>query len=197
MYQKLNRVVEAALEKDEVAVVQLLEMVEPLIKSMIRKYFPYTTEYADLYSEAQLLLLECLEEYDRKYGVYFIGFFRSQLRFYLLDRIKENVRSDLPILDQQDENGETMMNSLTTDEDIEALLLEKEAHGHLHHCLDKLSKREFEIIRLFYYYDLGISEICGYLDLSYQTVANTKSRALRKLRDYYLEFESKEKRYVH
>lgn len=181
MYKLLNEYCDGALRGDEVAIMDLLEALRPLMEQMISSMFPRTTEREDLLSEAQCVLLECLTTYDPSRGVRFVGYYRTQLRYYFLKRIESNMTLPIPVLDIVSETGVSGLENLTTEETAEDEFMAKEARAALDGALAKLSVRERQVIELFYDYDLSLSEIGGFLGISYQSVANTKSRGLKKL----------------
>ncbi|MDO5037503.1 MAG: sigma-70 family RNA polymerase sigma factor [Tissierellia bacterium] len=185
MYEAINAWVAGAMAGGEEATLQLMEALEPLMLKQINRHFPYSPrpDREDLLSEARVLLLDCLDLFDPSRGARFLYFYKTQLRFYLLDRVKAAKRLPLAILDAPGEEGETLLDLLVSGDRVEDRLLAQEDRALLKKALGALSPREGQVIRLFYGEDLGLSEIAGFLGLSYQTVANTKARALKKLRD--------------
>ena len=68
-----------------------------------------------------------------------------------------------------------------TEEDF--ILLERAEE--LHQIVNDLPTRERTVVSLYFFCHLSLSEIAARLGISYQTVANTKSRAMNHLRRIY------------
>lgn len=181
MYTLVNEYCNGALKGDEVATMNLLEALRPMMERMVSSMFPRTTEREDLISEAQCVLLESLMTYDPAKEVRFVGYYRAQLRYYFLERIKANTKLAIPVLDVVSETGVSGKENLVSPVTVEGVLMDEERRGAIAAALEALSPRERQVITLFYYEELGLSEIAGFLRLSYQSVANTKSRGLSKL----------------
>lgn len=54
---------------------------------------------------------------------------------------------------------------------------------HLRDCLQKLPEKSRELVRLYYYHDVGTPEIAGQLDMRADTVCRALSRVREKLRE--------------
>lgn len=182
MYEKINKIVEGALKGQEEACLALMEATEPLVMSQIKAILPYYPDWEDLKSDCRLVLLDALKTFDPSRGAQFLGYYKAQVRYYLLDFLKKEVRREETSLDAPLEGGGTLMDYLEDPARLEDSYLRTEEEEALLVALEGLTKREEEVVRLFYFGDLGLSEIAGFLGLSYQTVANTKARALKKLR---------------
>lgn len=185
MYEEINDLVDRALDQEEEAIVQLTDSFRPMILSRIRRIHPYSQDTEDLVASAHLILLECLKTYSRERKVPFVHFFHMKLQYFLWDEIKKVKKREVCLLDSPDEDGQAPVDDLTSDFCLEEFILEKEGSKELQDHLDSLPKREAQVLQLFYFHDLGLSEIAGFLGLSYQTIANTKNRALKRLRRTY------------
>lgn len=190
MYQEINQLVDRALDKDQEAIIDLIQSLTPMILSRIRRIHPYTPSREDLVQEAHVLLLDCLESYSRDKKVPFVHYYHMQLQYLLWDLAKKESKAALCLLDQPDPTGQAPVDQLESDTNIEEDLFQEEAHKELRDLVASLPQREAQVIQLHFFAQLGLSEISGYLNLSYQTVANTKTRALKKLRRTY---DSKQK----
>lgn len=85
-YQSFNKNLSLARLGDGSAKVDLINMLEPLIISSIKKYCPLPKEYEDLHSDCVLVILWCLENFDGKRS--FLKYVKSYLKYYLLDTFK-------------------------------------------------------------------------------------------------------------
>lgn len=166
-----------AKARDGEAMATIAMELEGMIKSTVQRIQPFSHDRENLIGEGFLILMECIDDFDEDRGVPFPFYFRKRLRYFLMDDLKRTLRYDFrPIDDGED---------FPSDDDVAEEALGEERARELAAMLGSLSAREEQVIRLFYYGSLSLSEIAGFMGLSYQTVANTKSRALKKLRGVY------------
>lgn len=66
-----DEMIRGALKGDKERTVDLLESLEPLIISSIRKYYYRPNEFEDLMQDGRVKVLECLEDFDPTRGVHF------------------------------------------------------------------------------------------------------------------------------
>lgn len=149
---------------------------KPYVRFCIRRIQPFAPDWEDLEQEAALILLRCIEDYDEEKGVPFHLYFKTQLEYFLKDDLKKRLRQKAIPLE-----GE-VADATPADDDVEEEAALNEACEEVRRAIGRLAPREETVIRLFYYEDLSLSEIAGFLGLQYATVANTKCRALKKLR---------------
>lgn len=184
-YDDFDRVLRSALVGEERARAKILSMLDPLIRSSIKRYCPVYSEFDDLYSDGRYMVLFCLENFDGKRS--FLKYVKDYLKFTYLDNYKylTNVERDLHD-DDSDEEGLSIFDSLDAGVDIEADFLEAERMGILRDALDSLTPRQETVVRLFYYERLGLSEIADFLGISKRTVVNLKVAAIVNLRKFIL-----------
>ena len=184
-YDDFDRVLRSALVGEERARAKILSMLDPLIRSSIKRYCPVYSEFDDLYSDGRYMVLFCLENFDGKRS--FLKYVKDYLKFTYLDNYKylTNVERDLHD-DDSDEEGLSIFDSLDAGVDIEADFLEAERKGILRDALDSLTPRQETVVRLFYYERLGLSEIADFLGISKRTVVNLKVAAIVNLRKFIL-----------
>lgn len=184
-YEDFDRVLRSALVGEERARAKILSMLDPLIRSSIKRYCPVYSEFDDLYSDGRYMVLFCLENFDGKRS--FLKYVKDYLKFTYLDNYKylTNVERDLHD-DDSDEEGLSIFDSLDAGVDIEADFLEAERKGILRDALDSLTPRQETVVRLFYYERLGLSEIADFLGISKRTVVNLKVAAIVNLRKFIL-----------
>lgn len=184
-YEDFDRVLRSALVGEERARAKILSMLDPLIRSSIKRYCPVYSEFDDLYSDGRYMVLFCLENFDGKRS--FLKYVKDYLKFTYLDNYKylTNVERDLHD-DDSDEEGLSIFDSLDAGVDIEADFLEAERMGILRDALDSLTPRQETVVRLFYYERLGLSEIADFLGISKRTVVNLKVAAIVNLRKFIL-----------
>lgn len=154
---------------------QIVDSYMPLLISMARK-FP-SNDYDEDIDETRMILIECITAYDDSKGT-FGNFLKNQLRYHYLDRSKKKTFQSL---DDFDQNGNPIVDTIADDFDFEATILEN--YKDLYLALSKLSEKDRKIIRLKYWEDLSNKEIGEILDISAKTVSNRHSLSLKKLQD--------------
>lgn len=184
-YEDFDRVLRSALVGEERAKAKILSMLDPLIRSSIKSYCPVYSEFDDLYSDGRVMVLVCLEDFDRKRS--FLAYVKSSLKYFYLNTYKylTNVEKDIRDEDPDDE-GQSILDSLDAGVDIESDFLESERLGILKEALDSLTPRQETVVRLFFYERLGLSEIADFLGISKRTVVNLKVNAISNLRKFIL-----------
>ncbi len=181
---EFEKVLEGAFDGREEGKVKLLEMVEPLIKSSIKKYYYGDVDRDDLIQDGKLKVLECLETFDKGKGVYFLGYLKAQLRYlYLnLSKTKEFEIS----LNSQIDMGEGSVELIDTlvDEtvDIEGDFAKKAENNDLRKAMHVLTEREAQVLKMYYFENMGMKDIAGELGLAYRTVVNTKVNGVEKMK---------------
>lgn len=110
-YEDFDRVLRSALVGEERARAKILSMLDPLIRSSIKRYCPIYSEFEDLYSDGRYMVLECLEDFDGKRS--FLKYVKSSLMYFYLNTYKylTNVEGDLHD-DAPDEEGLSIFDSL-------------------------------------------------------------------------------------
>lgn len=158
-----SQLISRAKSRDPEALAQLLVDLAPLTKSTIRRIQPYAQDPDNLYGEANLILLDALDDFDPERGVPFHLYYRTRLSYFLMDDLKRSMKkTTVPLTNEMEAVVADVAN---TEEDF--ILLER------------------AVVSLYFFCHLSLSEIAGRLGISYQTVANTKTRAMNHLRRIY------------
>lgn len=182
MYKEINDLLEKAKEGDVRSKEVLLDKVKPLIIKQIQRYYNRKEEFEDLIQEGNLLVLECIEDYDEEKEVYFLGYIKAMLRFAYLNKHKIRIHQSLNTPVGED-GAEEIMDLLEGQEKSqEQLIIEEEESLEIRKILRKLTERQRKVIVLYYFKNMGIKDIAESLGISYRTVVNTKTRALEILR---------------
>lgn len=177
-YQSFNKNLSLARLGNGSAKVDLINMLEPLIISSIKKYCPLPKEYEDLHSDCVLVILWCLENFDGKRS--FLKYVKSYLKYYLLDTFK--YLKNEPQRDSVNDLGEDLLNYIEDDFNLEESLIKKTDKQILNEAINSLAKRQREIIILYYYKDMSLKNISQKLKISKWTVVAAKKQALDKLK---------------
>ena len=184
-YEDFDRVLRSALVGEKRARAKILSMLDPLIRSSIKRYCPVYSEFDDLYSDGRYMVLECLEDFDGKRS--FLKYVKSSLKYFYLNTYKYLTKVEKDLRDEDlDEEGMSIFYSLDAGVDIESDFVEAERLGILKEAIDSLTPRQGMVVRLFYYERLGLSEIADFLGISKRTVVNLKVNAIVNLRKFIL-----------
>lgn len=166
---------------DEESQALILERLKPLILSSIKKYNNNLSEYDDLIQEGRVMILTCIRDYNPNLNVPFLGYIKSRLKYLYLN--KNKIKSDLSLNESFGEEGEEFIDLLEGDMDLVGDILKREVYNKLHQEINKLSKREKEVLYDYFFYDLSLNEISKKYHITYRTVLNQKTNALKKLRE--------------
>ena len=185
---EFEKVLEGAFNDKELSKVKLIEMVEPLIKSSMKKYYYGDTNKEDLIQEGRFKILDCLETFDKEKGVYFLGYLKAQLRYlYLnLSKFKEFEISLNSKIDLGEGSVEMIDTLIDENVDIDGDFVKKCENENLRNTMDILTEREAQVLKMYYFEDMGMKDIAKDLGLAYRTVVNTKTNGLEKLRSIIL-----------
>lgn len=165
---------------------EIISRLQPLIISSIKRYYYKRREFEDLIQDGNIKILECIEDFQPKKGVYFLGYVKTMLRYMYLDKHKRKIH--LSLNEKLGEGEDEFIDLLVSnDKDILESILDDEEILELDKALGGLTERQREIIILFYMEKMSIGDIASKLDISYRTVVNTKTLALKKLNKGLLE----------
>lgn len=170
-----------AKEGDSDAAADVLDRLKPLLISSIRRYFNDYRQYDDLLQDGNLMVIECLNDFDPSKGVHFLGYIKSKLRFMYLNKHKIRVHSSLN--KTIGEGSVEILDLLVSEEShILQVLVDDEDLNLLNAAMDVLTKRQREVIELHYIEAINMVDIAVLLGVSYRTVINTKVVSLDKLK---------------
>jgi len=162
---------------------ELLRKLKPLIIKSIRKYYNDFSQFEDLVQQGYEVILKGINEFDEEKDVNFLGFIKMKLKFYYLDKHKYRKKKPSSLNKPIGEDGDEILD-LIPDNDKSPLdkVLEKERKVRLRKAIAILTPRQKKIIIYYYIKNKSIKEISRILKISYRTVINTKTTALKKLR---------------
>ncbi|WP_077369550.1 sigma-70 family RNA polymerase sigma factor [Anaerosalibacter sp. Marseille-P3206] len=176
MYKEIDDLRILSKNGDNLAKQNLLQKLNPLIISSIKRYYNNYSQYEDLIQEGYEEILKCIVDYDENRGVNFLGYIKVKLKFLYLNKHKE--KKTFSLNETLGEDGVELIELLEGEENPLEDYLMKESNESLIDALSKLTERQREVLILFYIDELSIGEISKKLGISYRTVVNTKTRAL-------------------
>ena len=176
-----NELIDRAKNDDILAANEIVEKLQPLVKTSIRRYYNKINEYEDLLQDGNLKILESISSFEKDKGVHFLGYIKMNLKFLYLDKHKIKIHASLNknIGDSETEEIDLLVSD---DLNIEDKIIKKEMSTKLGQALEKLPKRQKEVIILYYFEKMSIQEIGEKLGISYRTVVNTKVNGIKNMR---------------
>jgi len=178
VYKEIKKLVELSRKGDVKAKEELLRRLHPLVIASIRRYYNKVQEYDDLIQDGYEIILKCLQDYDAKKDVHFLGYVKTMLRYCYLNkhRQKQLLSLNEPVM------GGEIGDFIPDDRDEIGQIIEYEDRMNLYKGLNLLTDKQKQIIIDFYVHKLSISQIAEKMDISYRTVVNIKSSAIKKLK---------------
>lgn len=181
MYKIIDELLEGSRNGDVNSKNELLIKLRPLIISSINKYYPNFRDYEDLIQDGYVVVLDCIENFDPSKGVYFLGYVKTMLKYNYLQNHRNKTMISLNSPLGEDKEGEMVDLLESKDLGPMELFLLSERDQTLTKSLSLLGARQKQVIVMFYLEGLSIADIAKYLEISYRTVVNTKTRALKRL----------------
>lgn len=179
-----NKMIEMARSGDGKATEDLIEALDPLIKKSIRSYYYRPGDFEDLAQEGRVEILKALESFDPTRGIHFLGYIKVKLKYFYLEKNKKEKRC--LSLDWEGEEGQSLVDSLEADGDIEKDLVFSEDLKRLKDAMKTLTPREREVVMGYFYQGRSMVDLAKSLNIAYRTVVNTKTRAIEKLKDKFI-----------
>lgn len=175
----LYKCVEKCQSKDSFAMLELIDKFKPLIKKYSRQFF-----YENIESDLVIALLQTsqnlpLEKFDPENEGALVNYFSTVVRNSYIDAVKKSKQhlGRILLFEKSDlDNFEGTDPIKTVEDAIEINLL-----------LENLSPLQKEVIIDVFVYEKSEVEIAKKRHITKQAVSNTKARALKKLREIYIE----------
>lgn len=186
MYSEINKLLDAAQNGDIATKEILIFKLKPIVLSSIKMYFNKTDLYEDLIQEGYEIILRALKDYDKDKGVHFLGYVKAMLKFHYLNNNRKN--KEYISLNQTIRSNDDSLELIDciADENLlqDEIVIKNEEILDLIRALDKLTKRQREVITMYYIQDVSLKEISKRLNISYRTAVNIKTSAIKKLRKH-------------
>jgi RNA polymerase sporulation-specific sigma factor len=176
----LEKLVERAKNKDEVATGEIIERFKYLILKEASKYYVPGYELEDLAQHGYLSVIKAISMYklgSNSFNGYCINAIKMNFRALLKGEIKHF--REVPSDEMTCFNNAIDYEFTLEDEVIAYCEVKK-----LYEAIDKLEPEEKAIIERFYFLDQSLVEIACEGDKSYHQFARAKKKVLEKLRDF-------------
>ncbi len=170
---------------DSIAKEEILERLKPLILASIKKYYYGNEDIQDLLQEGYVKVLIEINKFDTNRGIPFLGYIKLQLKYFYMEKGKADCLIDSKIHNSVIDKEVSLMDIIPGDEDIEEKILKSEKFNILEQAIRALTYRQKQIINLYYIKGLKMPIIAKRLKISYYTVAKTKERAIKNLKEKY------------
>lgn len=170
-------------EGDMMARSRLIEQYQPLVFKETMRWHIQRDILSDALQEGTLGLMEAVERYDYRRGVAFPLFAVHRIRGAILDYLKREGAVSAVSLDEPDERGVTLQDTLCDEEQDPAeatsrqLLLEKVGH-----VLKRLPEKEQAVVEGVYLNDVEQKHLAKSLDISLPYVYRLQKRGIRRVR---------------
>lgn len=156
---------------------QVMDAYMPLIIANARKFS--ALDYEEVVDESRMLLIDAILEYDDSKGT-FGNYLKQKLYYHFLDECK---KEQIASLDDFDKEGKPLIDSIEDDYNLEKYLEDKEEYKELYKAIENLPDDLRKIIVGKYFFAMTNDELATKTDLSYKTIANKASIALKILRE--------------
>lgn len=178
LYKEL---VQEAKKSNKRAMEDLLNKLEPLIYSAIRRY-SRGAHIEDLYQDACVILLEAVRDFDEQRKVPFLAFAKSRIYYGIHNLTRKNIHEvslDEPLWE---EDGQALLDLLEdTEEAIEDRISRRELLESLKQAIEGLTQKQREVIVDHYFKGKKLKEIAISRGVHYKTVLGIKNRAINEL----------------
>lgn len=162
---------------------RLIEQYQPLVFREVRRWQVRADIVSDTLQEGTLGLIEAVERYDYRRGVAFPLFAVHRIRGAVLDYLKREGAVRALSLDEPDERGVTLQETLCDEQPDPAevthrqLLLDKVSH-----VLQRLPDKEQAVVEGVYLNDVAQKHLAQRLDISLPYVYRLQKRGIRRVR---------------
>ncbi len=168
---------------------QLKEGDQLALEKIYTTHIDYLLQYGNRFSHDSLLVEDCVHDL-------FVDLWRNRsglsmtnsIRAYLLVSLRRSIIKKVQKKQKHLTGNEPEEYQFSADLAIEDIIvnaeLSEENAQKLQKAFDELSKRQREVLYLKYYQEVPYEEISELMDISYQSVRNLVSNALRAMRKY-------------
>ena len=188
MDSDINYIIQESINGDKNCQEILLEKLNPLLYRNIYMYWDLTDPMTeDLLQEGYAEILQALKTYDKNRNVHFLHYVKTKVEYFFKNHYK-NTKKQLSAISLSTNIGQSNLElekitagSLST---LESVIIAEE-YEDLMGNIKMLSKKEQEIIYLYYFNQQPLTKISKDLNIPYRTVIGKKKTALKKLKKFF------------
>lgn len=183
--EKFEEIFYSAKKGDSKSQIQYLNQIEGLIINSIRRYYPHYHEYEDLVQDGRVYALYLLKLYKPENLAPPLGFVKTYLRYFYLDKNKR--KSEILTLDEPREDGEgnTMcLKDKITDTQMkpDEIIISGELANEFLNVLDSLPFEERDLIYRYFFEHQDAKSIANQYDCTLRNFYYQKEKILQKLK---------------
>ncbi len=165
----------------EEALINLWESFQPLVLRSMQKFYITIAQREDVRQEAFLQLLECANKYDLSQNVPFESYYKMNLHYWFLNRIRQ--KTELLVVDQNWQDGFSMTDVMeSTMGNAPEIIGLNETHRILKGALETLTEKQRQAVVLFYLKEIKLVEIAKHMGCSYKVAYKHKEAGIKKIR---------------
>ena len=182
MNPKIAKLITAYKEhhQDE-AIITLWEDFQPLVINYMRKFYITIPQREDIRQDAFLQLLECANNYNLSQGVPFESYYKMNLHYWFLNRIRK--KTELLVVDHDWQSGCSMTDMMeSTMGNAEEAIILNETQVALQDALEILTAKQRHAVTLFYLKGITLIEIAKQMGCSYKVAYKHKEAGIMKIR---------------
>lgn len=158
----------------------VIKKYEPLIKRAIKMYIHDKNYYEDAYQEAALAILQVLKGFDKRKGD-FNAYIKCAV-IYSIKAFSKKLKEKVS-LDEELEEGGCLYDLIPDKACIEEDYIMEDDIKRLYLALDKLNKKQREVIEEYYFKGKSMVEIAKNKRCHYNSIVRLKERALNRLKE--------------
>lgn len=172
--------VAAVLARTPGAFERLVAQYQRLVWSMVYRLVQHPEDARELCQDVFLRVYQRLDQFR---GDSALGTWIARVAFSVASRHLQ--RKKLPMVSAfpDDEDGESPLEQVGDDFDLEAACADAELMGHLNQAIEALSPLQRTLVTLYHLEEMGIAEIAKVCDLPEGTVKSYLFRARHRLRE--------------
>lgn len=179
--ENIEKLVMQSKEGDIKAKEELITRLKPLICSKFR-LAKKELDREDIYQEACLCILECIENYDSEKKIPFLAYVKKAVT-YRIWALNKSSKSELSLEGMLYE-GITLGDTINSpDTPFEEVAEQKEEVNNLRICLGRLSKKQSKVLRKHFFEGKMLKDIALEQGVHPLGVLRLKNRAIRKLKE--------------
>ena len=156
---------------------KILAAYKPLILKTVKQFGAFEEE--ESIDEARMILIDAIGTYDESKGT-FGTYLKNLLRYHFLDKAKLPKAKSIY---EEDEEKNSIIDLLEAEENTEEIIMAEERNKEILINLDKINKKNSQILKLKFYQDLTNKEIGQIMNISTKTVFNRISMGLKEMRE--------------
>lgn len=188
MENKIKELILEAKQGDKEALEEIIKKYTPFVIKIARSIYVKGYDIEDLIAVGHVAIIKAINIYDpgRSDGFTTYIFNTIKTNLYLLIRkaVKEAGCCSLNSLNNE---GCELIETLSSDINIEDDMVKKDQRSALSEALKRLSEGEKEIIYWYYFNRRNLKDYASFKGVSYRTAVTRKKKAVAKLKKYLKE----------